>query len=127
MRPLKLAYSKIIPFKGFYAITIFNYLIRRDKYKNTPIEPITYNHESIHQAQAYDFGIGFCGYFIFYILYFLEWLFKAILSIFTGFKVKAYYSISFEQECFEHQQDLQYLNNRKSFSWVKYIFKTIKR
>lgn len=127
MRPLKLAYSKIIPFSGWYAITIFNYLIRREEYKNTPIETITYNHESIHQAQAYDFGIGFCGYFIFYILYFLEWLFKAILSIFTGFKVKAYYSISFEQECFKHQTDLQYLDNRKPFSWVKYIFKLVKK
>lgn len=127
MKPLKLAYSKILPFKGFYALAFFGLLIRRDKYKNTPIETITYNHESIHQAQAYDFGIGFCGYFIFYILYFLEWLFKAILSIFTGFKVKAYYSISFEQECFEHQQDLQYLDTRKPFSWTKYIFKLVKK
>jgi len=47
-----------LPFEGFYAITLFGFLIRRERYKNKPIEPVVYNHESIHEAQAYDFGIG---------------------------------------------------------------------
>lgn len=68
---MKLAYSKWIPFKGFYAITLFGFIVRREKYKNKPIDLITYNHESIHEAQAYDFGIGQFGYIIFYIWYFI--------------------------------------------------------
>lgn len=118
---LQLKYSKIIPLNGFYAITIFNKLYRREKYKNKPISKITYNHESIHLQQELDFVFGceklyILGGCIFYILYFIEWLIKAIISLFTGFKIKAYYSISFEQEAYKNQKDLNYLKIRKRFS-----------
>ena len=110
-----------MPFGNYYAITIFNNLIRRDKYKNRPISKITYNHESIHLQQELDFVFGceklyILGGCIFYILYFIEWLIKAIISLFTGFKIKAYYSISFEQEAYKNQKDLNYLKTRKRFS-----------
>ena len=52
---LKLKYSKWLPFGNYYAITIFNNLIRRDKYKNRPISKTTYNHDSIHLQQELDF------------------------------------------------------------------------
>lgn len=117
-----------MPFGNYYAITIFNNLIRRDKYKNRPISKITYNHESIHLQQELDFVFGceklyVLGGCIFYILYFLEWLVKLIISIFTLGKVKAYRSISFEQEAYDNQNNLNYLKNRKRFNWVKYILK----
>ena len=125
---LKLKYSKWLPFGNYYAITIFNNLIRRDKYKNRPISKITYNHESIHLQQELDFVFGceklyVLGGCIFYILYFLEWLVKLIISIFTLGKVKAYRSISFEQEAYDNQNNLNYLKNRKRFNWIKYILK----
>lgn len=125
---LQLKYSKIIPPNGFYASTIFNKLYRREKYKNKPISKITYNHESIHLQQELDFVFGceklyVLGGCIFYILYFLEWLVKLIISIFTLGKVKAYRSISFEQEAYDNQNNLNYLKNRKRFNWVKYILK----
>lgn len=127
---LKLKYSKWLPFGNYYAITIFNNLIRRDKYKNRPISKTTYNHESIHLQQELDFVFGceklyILGGCIFYILYFIEWLIKAIISLFTGFKIKAYYSISFEQEARTNKKDLNYLKTRKRFSWIKKIFKVI--
>ena len=34
----------------------------------------------------------------------------------------AYRSISLEQEAFYHQYDYDYLNNRKRYNWIKYIF-----
>ena len=71
MKQMKIIYSKYFPFKGYDAITFFNYIIVREDCKDL-IGNRTYNHESIHQAQAYDFGIGFCGYFVFYILYVIE-------------------------------------------------------
>ena len=126
MKELKLKYSSWLPFDGYYAITLFGCLVRRNKYKNTPVSKDTYNHESIHVAQAYDFGIGFCGYFIFYILYVLEWLIKMFISVFTLFKVQAYRSISFEQEAYDNQIYLDYIQNRKRFSWLKYIFTVVK-
>lgn len=127
---LQLKYSKIIPFKEWYAITIFNNLYRREKYKDKPISEVIYNHESIHLQQELDFVFGceklyILGGCIFYILYFIEWLVKAILSLFTLGKIKVYYSVSFEQEAFANQKDFNYLDNRKRFNWIKNIFKVI--
>lgn len=127
---LKLKYSKWLPLGNYYAITIFNNLIRRDKYKYHPISGTTYNHESIHLQQELDFVFGceklyILGGCIFYILYFLEWLVKFIISIFTLGTIKAYYSISFEQAAYKNQQNLDYLKTRKRFDWAIYIFKLV--
>lgn len=130
MKTLKLKYSKWLPFKGFYAITLFGNCVRREKYRNKPLGKYTNNHELIHVYQAYDFiNSDFLnnvfGYIIFYILYGLEWFFKAIISLFTLFKVQAYKSISFEQEAYNNERNLNYLYNRKRFSWKQYIFKLV--
>lgn len=124
MKELKLAYSKVLPPKGYLAITLFGYLIRREEYKDKPISQRTWIHENIHHYQAYDFGIGFCGYFIFYILYGLEWLWKWPCVL---FRYRPYRSLSFEQEAYNNQYDQNYLSNRKRFAWAKYIFKFIKK
>ena len=113
---MKLIYSNFIPFKGYYATNLFGFLVRRKKYKNKPIDPITYNHESIHKAQAYDFGIGWFGDIIFYIWYFIEWLIRLCINYKTS-----YMTIYFEQESYNNQYNLNYLKNRKRFSWIKYI------
>jgi len=74
---IKLKYSKIIPFPGFYACTIFNCIFRHPRYKNKTLSKTTYNHELIHVYQQLDFVGGneklyILGGCIFYILYFLE-------------------------------------------------------
>lgn len=127
---LKLKYSKIIPFPGFYAITIFDSLYRNVRYRNRNISKKIYNHESIHLEQELDFVGGneklyILGGCIFYILYFIEWMIKLIISMFTFGKVKAYYSISFEQEAYDNDDNYDYLNNRKRFSWLKNIFRLV--
>jgi hypothetical protein len=92
------------------------------------------NHEGIHLCQIEDFIsnpnnkkwrtiLGGC---IFYVLYFIEWLIKLIISVFTFGKVKAYRSISFEQEAFNNQFDYNYQENRQRFDWKQYIFTLIK-
>ena len=131
MKELKLKYSKIIPFPGFYACTIFDCIFRNPKYKNRPLSKITYNHESIHLQQQLDFVGGVeqlyvLGGIIFYIWYFIEWLFKLIISGFTFGKVKAYKSISFEQCAYHNDQNLGYLTYRKRFHWLKYVFKLVR-
>jgi hypothetical protein len=39
----------------------------------------------------------------------------------------AYRDISFEQEAYYHEEDMEYLKNRKHHAWIKYLFKTYKR
>lgn len=128
---IKLKYSKIIPFPGFYACTIFNCIFRHPKYKNRKLSKITYNHEMIHVEQQLDFVGGIeklyiLGGIIFYMTYFIEWLIKLIISGFTFGKVKAYRSISFEQESYQNERNLNYRNNRKRFCWLKNVFKLVK-
>lgn len=125
MKQLKLKYSSIIPFPGFYAITLFGCIFRNWKYATSPIPAYIVNHECIHACEAEDFCKGFIGYCIFYILYFIEWILKCIISLCTLFKVRAYRSISFEQEAYINEKDLKYQDNRKRFAWTKYIFKLV--
>lgn len=124
MKNLKLIYNKYIPFVGFYAMMFFGNLLRRDTYKNNSVPDITMNHEGIHVCQAEDFCKGFFGYIIFYILYFIEYCIKIIISVFI--KADPYYSISFEQEAYNNQTNLDYQDVRKRFAWTKYIFKFVK-
>ena len=125
MKPLKLAYSCWLPLKGFGSITIFNYLVRRKEKKETPIDEATWIHENIHKYQMHDFGLGlFIGGIIFYLFYFIEWLIKCL---FAPFGYRAYYSISFEQEAYRNQKNDKYLEERKHFAWLKYVFKLKKR
>lgn len=124
MKPLKIIYKKHIPAKNYYAITLFDTMIIRSEYRNSKISKFSINHETIHQHQSRDFGIGFAGYFIFYPLYLLEWILKLPWAIF-GYN--PYRSISFEQEAYEREYDLTYLSKRKRFSWIKYLFKGVKK
>lgn len=128
---IKLKYSKFIPFPGFYACTIFNCIFRHPRYKNKALSKSTYNHELIHVYQQLDFVNGneklyILGGVIFYILYFIEWLIKLIISAFTFGKVKAYRSISFEQEAYNNTKEKNYSQTRRKFAWIKYIFKLVK-
>jgi hypothetical protein len=71
------------------------------------------NHESIHWKQQMEMLIIF-----FYLWYFIEW----IIKIFTNFG-NAYKSLSFEREAYDNDDNLNYLNERKHFAWIKRIFK----
>ena len=127
---VKLVYSKILPFSGFYCMNLFGYLIRREKYRNTPISQTTLNHETIHTLQSEDFipnkkdnrFIWFLNWIIFYLIYIIEWLFKVICNIFY-WKIRAYRSISFEIEAYDNQNNLGYQETRKRWAWTKNIFK----
>ena len=125
---MKVIYNKVIPFPGFFAINLFGTMFIREEYRYQTISQRTFDHEGTHTEQMLDF-VGGCkklqvlGGCIFYVLYFLEWLIKLIISIFTLGKVKAYYSISFECEAYDNDTNHKYLETRKRFAWIKYIFK----
>lgn len=51
---MKIIYNKLIPVKGFYALTLLNMIFVREEYRRlegTPAEAVMINHESIHFEQ----------------------------------------------------------------------------
>lgn len=100
---MRIIYNKIIPFKGFTAINLFGVIFAREGHT---ITPPTINHEKIHTVQMRELG-----YIFFYILYFLEWLYRLCVDT-----KRAYRAISFEQEAYAHQRNYNYLQERKHFA-----------
>lgn len=100
-------YNRFIPFKGFGAINLFGVIFAR---KECKVTPRTINHEKIHTAQMRELG-----YIGFYVLYFLEWLYRLVVD--TN---RAYRAISFEVEAYTNQYDYSYLESRKPYAmWRK--------
>lgn len=120
---MKVIYNSIIPFSGFSYMNLFGVLFGRKEYKGK-FKKSTINHESIHSEQYKDLG-----YILFLPLYLLEWIIKIPFGWFYKKKKYgrpiskvAYRSISLEQEAYYNQYDFQYLDKRKRYTWVKYIF-----
>jgi len=68
------------------------------------------NHEAIHWQQYID-----CGIIGFIILYYL---FYAVNLLRYKDGQTAYYMIPFEKEAYDNDENLNYLDNRKRFSWL---------
>ena len=101
--------NKFLPFPGFRFFNFFGILFVRENNTNA-IKAEDYNHEAIHTAQMKELL-----YVFFYIIYFLEWLYRLIFHTKT-----AYIGISFEKEAYENESNLNYLNTRKHFAqWRK--------
>ncbi len=74
---------------------------------------ILINHERIHLRQQAETGI-----ILFYFWYVTEWLWHFVrLRNWWA----AYHQISFEKEAYRNETNLDYLKNRKLWSFVKYI------
>ena len=108
---MKIIYNSIVPFKGFIAMNLFSVLFVRNEYKGK-LSDKTINHEKIHTEQQKELLFVF-----FYILYLIEWFIKLFLP------GNAYRNISFEQEAYDYENDMNYLKTRKRYTWIKYIFK----
>ena len=112
-------------------MTVFGTIFRREEYRGRPVSQTTLNHEGIHVCQSEDFipnkkNNKFVWFIKFYLLYFIEWLIKLICNIFY-WKIRAYRSISFEQEACSNQNNLGYQEIRKRFAWAKHIFRFVLR
>ena len=134
MKPKKI-YSKFIPAKGCISILIMFWMVIREEYRNR-LPWFAEIHEGIHLQQLVEMlllGIGIftlmieegCGWwsvlslFLFYECYVAEFAVKLLLTF--SWK-KAYMSVSFEQEAYEHQDEVGYNNVRKHYAFVKYLF-----
>lgn len=103
--------SKYIVPKGFAGITLFPFIFL--KKKDLKQDPFLINHEKIHIKQQKELLIIF-----FYIIYGLEWLIK----MFTyKNSYLTYQNLSFEREAYQNENNLLYLNKRKTWNFINYF------
>lgn len=132
---MKVVFNKLIPFKGFLAITLWPFIFVRSELK-AKFGDVDENHEDIHGCQqvevmatvaaivlvAFLFGASVWWFtsvpVSFYTLYILEWLIRLVVH---GNQKEAYRNISFEQEAYLHESDFDYIPYRKHFAWIKYL------
>jgi hypothetical protein len=103
--------SKYIVPKGFVGITLFPFIFL--KKKDLKQDPFLINHEKIHLKQQKELLIIF-----FYLFYGLEWLIK----MFTyKNSYLTYQNLSFEREAYQNENNLLYLNKRKTWNFINYF------
>lgn len=124
--------NKLIPFGRYDCINLFGILFTK-----VDMNKIDINHEAIHNEQMIDcvtIGIiivamlklifGISGLWVllspitFYILYGLEYI---CIRLFHKKQNDAYHDVSFEEEAYNNQEDLDYTKYREMFTWIKYI------
>lgn len=108
---MKIIYAKHFPPKGYKAITLGSVIIVR---KPNHLDTTDYNHECIHWEQYKELLIVF-----FWVLYVLNFIFNMFRYKFNWHT--AYKNICFENEAYYNQFDIDYITNRKHYSWIKYI------
>ncbi|WP_226065773.1 hypothetical protein [Kaistella polysaccharea] len=106
-----LIWQRLLKNTKISGITLFPFIIlRKPEYRT---DQILLNHEKIHLRQQAELLVIF-----FYVWYVVEYYY-------LYFKLKdsflAYKSISFEREAYAMENDLNYLDSRKIWSFWKYI------
>ena len=117
---MKIVENKIIPFGSFTAFTLGKFIFTKDASK---ITDKILCHETIHYYQQAE-----TGYVIFFVMYFLSFITQFIRCTFKksiGFSEygsnsiwnRAYRTVLFEREAYQHENDPEYLNKRIPWSW----------
>jgi len=105
-------------FKGFivhvsflwvHGMALFPFVLVKTKKPGS----ILINHECIHLRQQLEMGI-----ILFYIWYFAEYLIRLIQY---RKHYLAYLHISFEQEAYRNETDMEYLTRRGFWAFLKYV------
>lgn len=92
------------------AITLWPFILLRRESDRT--NAVLLNHERIHIRQQVELLLIF--FYIWYVVEYLYWYIK----LKDGFL--AYKTISFEREAYAQEDDLDYLQHRRLWSFLKY-------
>ena len=104
--------------KRTIGVTIFPFIFLKKSYFDRQSKEVlekTINHEKIHIHQQIELLV-----IPFYLWYFTEYFIRLIA---TGNPDIAYKMISFEQEAYTNENNLEYLSKRKFWAFLKYIRK----
>lgn len=106
-----IVFSKYLVPKGYVGITVFPFIILKNKALESDL--VLINHESIHLNQQIELLI-----FPFYIWYVLEFIVR-----FFQYKnwSSAYRNISFEREAYAQENNSEYLKTRSFWNFFKYL------
>lgn len=117
MKPMRIVYNSLIPFKGFSAITLFGVIFARKE--EAPLTPRTIRHEDFHLMQVWhDFQTiptvdkypHLWAWVKFYCVYLWQW-------VSVGLK---YSEIPIEKEAYAHCLDDEYIAYRARKAWRTY-------
>lgn len=103
--------SRLFFVKDYVGLSLWPFIILKNSSLKNDITLI--NHERIHLKQQRELLI-----LPFYIFYIFEWLIRCI-CYFDSYK--AYQNISFEREAYANESNLNYVSERKSFTFIKYL------
>lgn len=122
---MKIVENSILPFGGYKAMTILKWIF---VHKGVELSEVDINHEAIHWEQEKELLIvGF------YLLYCAFYLYEVVRCMFDGRRGatamsyrnglfrRAYRSIAFEREAYQHEEDMLYIYQRKHYAWVKHL------
>lgn len=109
---MKIIENRILPPKNYLAINLFGILFVRRGNAHL-IDVYDLNHEHIHTRQMKEML-----YIFFYMWYIAEWLVR-LLRYFSP--MEAYRNISFEREAYQNQHNLNYVNTKKFYSFIRYL------
>lgn len=93
-----------------YCLNLFGTLWAQD---TSWIDKYVVNHERIHTSQQKE--MLFLPFYLFYIF---EWLIRLLQYRNQN---RAYMNISFEREAYKFGHDLNYLQIRKPFAWLRFL------
>jgi hypothetical protein len=93
-------------------LAIFPFIFVRNR--NLKNHKVLINHERIHLRQQLELLL-----LPFYVLYICEYLYRRYIQ--QNNHNQAYKLISFEQEASQNETNLNYLKNRKLFSFLSYF------
>ncbi len=99
-------------FPGITGLTIFPFIIIRKELRGTAEAAITINHERIHIRQQIELLLV-----IFAVWYALLFLVSRLRGMAWH---EAYMNIIFEREAFDRMYDMDYLKERRLFSFLNY-------
>ena len=108
---MKIVRCSWFPPASFKAIALVWWMIVRSGAEMTDVD---INHEEIHGKQQKEMFV-----LPFFLWYAVEFVIRLILNPMNYRKV--YRRISFEQEAYENESNLSYLDGRKPYSWIKYL------
>lgn len=101
-------------YKNYVGLSLWPFIILKNPSLKADI--VLINHEKIHLKQQQELLIV-----PFYIFYLVEWILR---SIWYFDSYKAYQNISFEREAYCNEKNMNYLKERKSLSFIKYLWGT---